>query len=64
MPMGEKLMPKQLDQPPLRVLKSFGVLKTLLIAKRNPPIARLFSYGGETFLMEEGILWYLIKTSL
>jgi hypothetical protein len=56
---GEKLRPKQLDQPPLRVLKVFVFwsclfIKTLLMAKKSPPIAKLFSYGGETFLMEKG----------
>ena len=57
MPKGKKLRPKNLDQPPLRVLKVFCVLnlcffiKTLLIVKRSPPIAKLFSYRGETFLL-------------
>jgi hypothetical protein len=30
------------------------LIKTLLIAKRSPPIAKLLSYGGDTFLMEKG----------
>jgi hypothetical protein len=30
------------------------LIKTLLIAKRSPMIAKLFSYGGEIFIMGNG----------
>jgi hypothetical protein len=57
MPKGEKLRPKQLDQPPLVNFKIFELvylIKTLLIAKRSSLIIKLFSFGGESFLREKG----------
>jgi hypothetical protein len=58
MPKGEKLRPKQLDQPPLENFKKSCVelvffIKTLLIAK-NALNAKLFSYGEESLLWEKG----------
>jgi hypothetical protein len=56
MPKGEKLRPKQLDQPPLVNFKNHYVdlvlfYQNLLDSKRSPQIAKILSYGGEIFLM-------------
>jgi hypothetical protein len=40
------------------------LIKTLFAAKRSPLIAKLFSSGGEIFLMGKGGFWYLSKSSL
>ena len=39
-------------------------ITALFAAKRSPLIAKLFSYGGEIFLVRRWGVWYLNKTSL
>jgi hypothetical protein len=66
MPKGEKLRPKQMDQPTtyefqkivIVELESLCLIKTLLLQKS-------FSYGGEFLIMgKRGSLWHLIKFTL
>jgi hypothetical protein len=56
MPKGEKLRPKQLDQPSLVNFKNYCVLnlsfdQNPLNSKRSPLIAKLLSCEGEIFIM-------------
>jgi hypothetical protein len=61
MPKGEKLRPKQLDQPPLVNFKNYCVLnlsfdQNPFNSKRSPLIAKLLSCEGEIFIMGKGEL--------
>jgi hypothetical protein len=69
MPMGEKLRPKQLDQPPLVNFKNYCVLNLPFLSKpsrqqEEPPNCKLLSYGGTLSYGKREIFWILIKTSL
>jgi hypothetical protein len=59
---GEKLRPKQLDQPTTCEFQNFSV--RVFVFDQNPLIAKLFSYRGEIQLWEKGEFWHLIKFTL
>jgi hypothetical protein len=52
MPKGEKLRPKQMDQPTTCEFQNCRV--RIFVFDQNHLIAKLFSYGGEFSLWEKG----------
>jgi hypothetical protein len=63
MPKGEKLRLKQLDQPPLRILKFFEFLTCLfdqnpLDCKEELSYCKIYSLVWDGFLMKQrGVFW-------
>jgi hypothetical protein len=57
MPKGEKLRPKQTDQPTTCELAKFQKYRVRsFVFNQNPFIAKSFSYEGEVLLWEKGSL--------
>jgi hypothetical protein len=53
MPKGEKLRPKQKDQPTTCAISKKNRVRIFMF-DQNPLITKLFSYGGEFSLWEKG----------
>ena len=63
MPKGEKLRPKQLDQPTTCEFQNFSV--RFLVFDQNPLIAKtVLLWGRNSIMGKRGSFWYLIKTIL
>jgi hypothetical protein len=63
MPKGEKLRPKQLDQPTTCEFQNFSI--RFLVFDQNPLIAKKCSLVGEKFdYGKRGSFWHLIKFTL
>jgi hypothetical protein len=63
MPKGEKLRPKQLDQPTTCEFQNFKILELeLLVFDQNPLITKTVLLWGRNLIMGKGgRFWYLIK---
>jgi hypothetical protein len=66
MPKGEKLKPKQLDQPTTCGFQNFKILMLeILVFDQNPLIAKTALLWERNSIMgKRGSFWYLIKTIL
>jgi hypothetical protein len=63
MPKGEKLRPKQLDQPTTCEFQNFSV--RFLVFDQNPLIAKIVLLWGRNLIMgKRGSFWHLIKLIL